>query len=399
MATCRSLRRIVSETETAYRAKYDVGLYYCDVSGAFCGEMQREMPLVLHRQRDGIPSALKSSLVCGDATLLPLVDDCSTWVLALADGQMLRGGLVSGPVRIATDGVLIEKDIRDGGALNASPPLENKAVRTWPVSLLLEAAKFAEEAFYRSAGWSPALMMRNRTIFLQAVQLARSDEEKDYGKTGMPHQLHQELALLSYCHTGDRQGALRLLNEMLAVIFMATSPFPVKQSRTTEMLSRLSRLAIEYNPLLDSLIPKNVSWAAEIAGASGMEGLSKIVAAALDDYFESVFFRGMNRSNPKVRRAIEFMSDNYRSRISLRSVAQAVDLSPCRLAHLIKEHTGKTVVQLIDEMRIRHAQHLLRRTSLKAEAIALESGFGDHSYFIKHFRRLTGTTPRKYRRS
>jgi AraC-like DNA-binding protein len=328
-----------------------------------------------------------------------LVDDFSTWVLAVVDGRMPRGGLISAPVRIAADGVLVEKYAEDSGPPKAPPALEDKAVRTWPMRLLLEAAKFAEEAFYRIAGWTPTLMTRNRTIFLQAVQLARSDEEKDVGKTDMPHQLQQELALLSHCHTGDRQGALRLLNEMLAVIFMAASPLPVKQSRTTEMLSRLSRLAIECNPLLESLILKNVSWAVEIAGASSLESLSKIVAVALDDYIESVFFRGMNRSNPKVRRAIEFMSDNYRSKISLRSVAQAVDLSPCRLAHLIKEHTGKTVVQLIDEMRIRHAQRLLRQTNLKAEAIALESGFGDHSYFIKHFRRLTGTTPRKYRQS
>jgi AraC family transcriptional regulator len=49
-------------------------------------------------------------------------------------------------------------------------------------------------------------------------------------------------------------------------------------------------------------------------------------------------------------------------------------------------------------MRVRHAQHLLENTSMSGADIAYETGFGDQSYLIKHFRRLTGTTPARYRR-
>lgn len=394
MAKHRSIHRIVSEVATVYRAKYGVGLHPIDISGAIADTDSGGIPSALRRKSDRIASALKSSLICGDMTLLPLGDDGSTWVLAISEGQAYRGGLVSDPVRITAEGFLertpiaVERPSRASG----DPP-------AWPMGRLLEAAKFAEETFYAVSGWSPTLLTTNRTNFLQTVQMARAGEERHAGQGDIPRLLQQELALLSHCHAGDRQGALKLLNDMLAPIFMSDTALAVKQSRATEMLSRLTRLAVEHNPLLESLIATNVAWAGRIAGASNLEALSKTVTAALDDYFESVFFRGMNRSNPKVRRVIEFISDNYRSKISLKTVAQAVHLSPFRLAHLVKEHTGKTVVQLIHEMRIRHAERLLRQTDLKAEIIARDLGFGDHSYFIKHFRRLTGTTPRRYRRS
>lgn len=389
MTDKRSINRIVSEVAAAYRSRYGLGLHYIGVTGAILDKGHNGFPPILQRQSERMSSALKNSLIRGDTTILPLADNSSAWVLAISEGQAHRGGLLGDPVRLASEG------------LSPSPggSSESGGWPVWPLGRLLEAAKFAEETFYGKSGWVPALLIANRTSFQQAVQLARADEEKETGRDDIPRQLRQELALLSHCHAGDRQGALRLLNDMLAVIFMSGSPLAVKQSRTIEMLSRLTRLAIEYNPHLDPLIAKNLVWTERIAGAATLEALSKILTVALDDYFETVFFRGMNRSNPKVSSAIEFISDNYRSKISLKTVAQAVHLSPYRLAHLIKEHTGKTVVQMIHEMRIRHAERLLRQTDLKGETIAQDLGFGDHSYFIRHFRRLAGTTPRRYRRS
>jgi AraC-like DNA-binding protein len=53
---------------------------------------------------------------------------------------------------------------------------------------------------------------------------------------------------------------------------------------------------------------------------------------------------------------------------------------------------------MIQESRIQHARHLLERTSQTCAEIAYEVGYADQSYFIRHFRRLTGTTPLRYRR-
>jgi YesN/AraC family two-component response regulator len=50
-------------------------------------------------------------------------------------------------------------------------------------------------------------------------------------------------------------------------------------------------------------------------------------------------------------------------------------------------------------MRVNHAQKLLTNTTQSCTDIAYEVGFNDQSYFIKHFKRLTGTTPMRFRRA
>jgi AraC family transcriptional regulator of arabinose operon len=80
-------------------------------------------------------------------------------------------------------------------------------------------------------------------------------------------------------------------------------------------------------------------------------------------------------------------------------VARTVGLSPFRLSHVVKDFTGRSVLQIIHQVRIRHAQHLLERSAKSCAEIAYEVGFSDQSYFIRHFRRQTGTTPRRYRHS
>jgi len=56
-------------------------------------------------------------------------------------------------------------------------------------------------------------------------------------------------------------------------------------------------------------------------------------------------------------------------------------------------------MQLIHQARVTHAQKLLPTTSQSCTDIAYEVGFNDQSYFIKHFKRLTGTTPMRFRRA
>ena len=85
--------------------------------------------------------------------------------------------------------------------------------------------------------------------------------------------------------------------------------------------------------------------------------------------------------------------------LRLDDIAQEVGLSSYRLAHVVKEHSGKTILQIIIHSRIQSALQLLVNTDKSCTEIAYQVGFNDQSYFIKHFRRITGVTPAHYRRT
>jgi AraC-like DNA-binding protein len=140
-------------------------------------------------------------------------------------------------------------------------------------------------------------------------------------------------------------------------------------------------------------------WTERLIHSDSFEGLSEALMRALDDFMDGIYLHGVNRSNTKVRRALDYIGGRVGERVSLGEVAREVGLSAYRLSHLVKAHTGRTFTQIVDHARVQHAQRLLERTDKTCAEIAYESGFGDQSYFIKHFKRLTGTTPARFRRA
>jgi AraC family transcriptional regulator len=59
--------------------------------------------------------------------------------------------------------------------------------------------------------------------------------------------------------------------------------------------------------------------------------------------------------------------------------------------------TGQSPYRYLIDQRVRRAKKLLLGTDQSIARIALEAGFASHSHFADHFRKLTGTTPSRYR--
>jgi transcriptional regulator GlxA family with amidase domain len=78
-------------------------------------------------------------------------------------------------------------------------------------------------------------------------------------------------------------------------------------------------------------------------------------------------------------------------------LAKAVNLSPSRLEHLLKRHTGKTFTQCLEDARIRRAQSLLRNTFLSVKQIAHTVGFNSDRTFQRTFRRRCRCSASAYR--
>lgn len=85
--------------------------------------------------------------------------------------------------------------------------------------------------------------------------------------------------------------------------------------------------------------------------------------------------------------------------ISLRHIAQEMNISVEHLSRSVREATGRTPLQYLTRGRIRHACLLLRTTDRAVADIAQQLGYRDSSYFAEVFRRLTGYRPSHYRES
>lgn len=137
--------------------------------------------------------------------------------------------------------------------------------------------------------------------------------------------------------------------------------------------------------------------------AFGVDYLSLSIAAHLIRLYSNARIVQLTRERSvpasAVNRAIEFMRANLQNSIRLADVAEAVDLSPGRLARLFKSSLGYPPHRYLINMRIAHAQRLLETTNMPIAEIALECGFSHQEHLTHRFRRSFGTTPGAYRRS
>ena len=99
------------------------------------------------------------------------------------------------------------------------------------------------------------------------------------------------------------------------------------------------------------------------------------------------------------RQLQEYVQAHLDGAITVKDLAEAVDMSPSHLSRLFREVTPLTPYQYVLLERINKAQTLLSETDASIVEIALQTGFSNQSHLTRRFRIVTGTTPAAYRRA
>lgn len=100
----------------------------------------------------------------------------------------------------------------------------------------------------------------------------------------------------------------------------------------------------------------------------------------------------------KLRQALDYMHAHLKENIKIADIAATVHMSHFYFCRLFRQSMGVTPYQYIIQQRVELAQQLLKqRRELSIANISLECGFTNQSHFAKSFRRIIGTTPKKYR--
>lgn len=97
-------------------------------------------------------------------------------------------------------------------------------------------------------------------------------------------------------------------------------------------------------------------------------------------------------------RFVKLLSESFREERSVIFYAEQLHVTPRYLSQTVKEVTGKSAGELIDEMVVMEAKALLNDVSLSIAQVADSLYFSDQFFFSKYFKRLTGFSPSEYRK-
>jgi AraC-like DNA-binding protein len=99
-----------------------------------------------------------------------------------------------------------------------------------------------------------------------------------------------------------------------------------------------------------------------------------------------------------MRNVEQFVLQNMsRGQISLDDMAAAMGMGRVPFFHKIRSITAKTPAEVVRELRLKHACHLLVNTNINMSELAINVGFMTAENFINIFKEKFGMTPLEYR--
>lgn len=101
----------------------------------------------------------------------------------------------------------------------------------------------------------------------------------------------------------------------------------------------------------------------------------------------------------QVVRAMDYVYKHRNQRLTVETIANALEMNRSYLSVLFKKETGESISGFIRSERIKAAANMLRFSDYTYTDIAQYFGFASQSHFIQCFRREMGCTPAEYRKS
>ncbi len=114
-----------------------------------------------------------------------------------------------------------------------------------------------------------------------------------------------------------------------------------------------------------------------------------------------------NEQKRKIPERCEIVFDDFIKEVnlfngtehSLSFFANRLNLTPNYLSARVKEYSGRTAMEWIEDSVILEAKTMLKHTDLSIQEIAYKLNFPTQTFFGKYFKRITGMSPKQYKNS
>ena len=102
--------------------------------------------------------------------------------------------------------------------------------------------------------------------------------------------------------------------------------------------------------------------------------------------------------DPDSARFLRFLRDHYLEKDNVGEIARKMGVSVRNVQAAFQKCLGRSMLDELIRLRIEHSKKLLENTKMKIEEVGAASGFSNRFHFIRAFQRVTGETPKEYRR-
>ncbi len=280
--------------------------------------------------------------------------------------------------------------------LKEIPLLSTKKVKALSDLLLLSVHYVDIEGYTKFEKDQEQMEQRSEIVtYMSYLKSMGGDTTEDSA-----YPIEKEKELMNLISIGDENGANRVLNEIMAHIYIGYGmQFEPLKSRVLELVVLLSRAALEGGAQAEEVFGLNYSYLNEIHAYNSVDELTDWLAKIIKRFTTSVFRFGEAKHQDAIYKALDYIKRNYMNKLTLDEVAEHVYFSGTYFSKIFKNETGTTFNKYLNKVRISASKQMLKDKDMALADIADAVGFHDQSHFSKMFKTVTGTSPKKYRES
>ena len=149
-------------------------------------------------------------------------------------------------------------------------------------------------------------------------------------------------------------------------------------------------------PLQKVQAPETEETFAFLTQEHGLEAMGRFYLLC-HNLFERMECSALPPVDGRIRKAMQYLQQEYRSPVTVEQLAAVANMSPSRFFALFKKETGVPPMVYKNQLAVQHAALMLAGEE-SVEEIAAETGFASAAYFRRVFKAVTGVSPREYRK-
>ncbi|NMO97596.1 helix-turn-helix domain-containing protein [Paenibacillus lemnae] len=212
--------------------------------------------------------------------------------------------------------------------------------------------------------------------------------------------LDSEQRMINVLRAGEAEEGKRLLNQLLERNFTERElSLDMRQQFVTELKGTLLKL-MDQKDFTDAFAEQVRHAVGKIQPADDMTMLKKSIESVIDEICGYVDCRKTIREQETVQEVMDVIHKLYgMPDLSLYMIAEEVGKPEKYISSLFKEHQGENLFDVVERIRMNHAQHLLGDNQLTIDEIAGLVGYNSAHSFRRAFKRVCGVTPSVFRQS
>lgn len=186
--------------------------------------------------------------------------------------------------------------------------------------------------------------------------------------------------------------------------FLGRDFFQRPEMREINLLFERAKQGISYAGQTKEIVGQRLDRLIELHSFDRLLELLSLlqVMAQAPDYkllnAKGLAFEVSAQDHERMRSVYEYVENNFQQEINLDEAANRVSMTVPAFCRYFKKLTNKTFIQFTNEYRVAYACRLLGNEDEGIATVSFESGFNNLSHFNKQFKKITGLSPREYRK-